>query len=109
MDRFSLLLVAYALQSRAGLHAILAVRADRVKSHRAAETTRLDFAPRGEVAQLVEHTAENRGVAGSIPALATHSSHTSHHSDRCERCLRSGLITRERDVGLERLAWAFGG
>ena len=27
--------------------------------------------PRGEVAQLVEHTAENRGVAGSIPALAT--------------------------------------
>jgi hypothetical protein len=27
--------------------------------------------PQGEVAQLVEHTAENRGVAGSIPALAT--------------------------------------
>jgi hypothetical protein len=26
--------------------------------------------PWGEVAQLVEHTAENRGVAGSIPALA---------------------------------------
>ena len=26
--------------------------------------------PRGEVAQLVEHTAENRGVAGSSPALA---------------------------------------
>jgi hypothetical protein len=25
---------------------------------------------RGEVAQSVEHTAENRGVAGSIPALA---------------------------------------
>jgi hypothetical protein len=25
----------------------------------------------GEVAQSVEHTAENRGVAGSIPALAT--------------------------------------
>src|SRR5207342_1245270 len=25
---------------------------------------------RGEVAQLVEHTAENRGVAGSNPALA---------------------------------------
>jgi hypothetical protein len=24
----------------------------------------------GEVAQSVEHTAENRGVAGSIPALA---------------------------------------
>ena len=31
-----------------------------------AQTARL----RGEVAQLVEHTAENRGVAGSIPALA---------------------------------------
>jgi hypothetical protein len=28
------------------------------------------LAPLGEVAQLVEHTAENRGVAGSIPALA---------------------------------------
>ena len=27
--------------------------------------------PPGEVAQLVEHTAENRGVAGSSPALAT--------------------------------------
>jgi hypothetical protein len=27
--------------------------------------------PSGEVAQLVEHTAENRGVAGSSPALAT--------------------------------------
>ena len=32
---------------------------------RAATLSRL-----GEVAQLVEHTAENRGVAGSIPALA---------------------------------------
>ena len=30
----------------------------------------LDFAAPGEVAQSVEHTAENRGVAGSIPALA---------------------------------------
>jgi hypothetical protein len=28
----------------------------------------------GEVAQSVEHTAENRGVAGSIPALATSAS-----------------------------------
>src|SRR5205085_3398382 len=32
----------------------------------------LPSARRGEVAQLVEHTTENRGVAGSIPALATH-------------------------------------
>ena len=32
---------------------------------------RLDFRRLGEVAQLVEHTAENRGVAGSSPALAT--------------------------------------
>ncbi len=31
---------------------------------------RLDSLTRGEVAQLVEHTAENRGVAGSSPALA---------------------------------------
>src|SRR5581483_12336094 len=30
----------------------------------------LDWPSRGEVAQLVEHTAENRGVAGSSPALA---------------------------------------
>src|SRR5262245_28131065 len=29
------------------------------------------LARQGEVAQSVEHTAENRGVAGSIPALAT--------------------------------------
>jgi hypothetical protein len=26
----------------------------------------------GQVAQSAEHAAENRGVAGSIPALATH-------------------------------------
>ena len=26
--------------------------------------------PRGEIAQLVEHTTENRGVLGSIPSLA---------------------------------------
>ena len=31
----------------------------------------LTAALRGEVAQLVEHSAENRGVAGSSPALAT--------------------------------------
>jgi hypothetical protein len=30
----------------------------------------LAFAPPGEVAQLVEHTTENRGVASSILALA---------------------------------------
>jgi predicted lactoylglutathione lyase len=30
--------------------------------------------PLGEVAQSVEHTAENRGVAGSIPALAIYHS-----------------------------------
>jgi hypothetical protein len=28
-------------------------------------------APPGEVAQLAEHAAENRGVGGSIPSLAT--------------------------------------
>ncbi len=31
----------------------------------------LHFPSPGEVAQLVEHAAENRGVAGSSPALAT--------------------------------------
>jgi hypothetical protein len=30
----------------------------------------LAFAPRGEVAQLVEHTTENRGVGSSILPLA---------------------------------------
>jgi hypothetical protein len=35
----------------------------------------LHFPGFGEVAQLVEHTAENRGVAGSIPALAIQSRH----------------------------------
>jgi hypothetical protein len=43
---------------------------------------------RGEVAQSVEHTAENRGVAGSIPALAI----------RC--VLGSVLRTLLSDVGL---------
>ena len=28
------------------------------------------FSGHGEVAQLVEHTTENRGVVGSIPTLA---------------------------------------
>jgi hypothetical protein len=31
----------------------------------------MPFRAPGEVAQLVEHTTENRGVAGSNPALAT--------------------------------------
>ena len=39
---------------------------------------RLDrMAALGEVAQLVEHATENRGVAGSIPALAIHAMDTS--------------------------------
>ena len=32
------------------------------------------MATSGQVAQSVEHRTENAGVAGSIPALATHSS-----------------------------------
>ena len=40
----------------------------RSRVHRENLTT---LSRRGEVAQLVEHTAENRGVAGSSPALAT--------------------------------------
>ena len=42
---------------------------DRLHATKANTDARLHFAA-GEVAQLVEHTAENRGVAGSIPALA---------------------------------------
>ena len=45
----------------------------RLAAARAPAARRLPakLSPRpGEVAQLVEHTAENRGVAGSIPALA---------------------------------------
>ena len=49
--------------------------AARQKAERCARSHMATRAPgcncRGEVAQLVEHTAENRGVAGSIPALAT--------------------------------------
>ena len=38
---------------------------------------------RGEVAQLVEHTAENRGVAGSSPALAIPSASPASRLRRC--------------------------
>src|SRR5437763_16978749 len=51
--------------------------------------SRLHFPPLGEVAQLVEHTAENRGVAGSIPALAT------SNPARFGR-VPNGLLTSER-------------
>ena len=54
--------------------------------------------PRGEVAQSVEHTAENRGVAGSIPALAIRPPRLSggHATKRT-----SGPVSprRERPVG----------
>ena len=40
---------------------------------------------RGEVAQLVEHTAENRGVAGSSPALAIHPCEARERSSWAER------------------------
>jgi hypothetical protein len=81
-----LLLVEYAPQSPAGIARDPPGSQDRVNLHlhharrgaaqlgadeRHDEGAWLDFAARGEVAQLVEHTAENRGVAGSIPALAT--------------------------------------
>ena len=45
-------------------------RASSQAAPASAITPRLPLPPRGEVAQLVEHTTENRGVAGSIPALA---------------------------------------
>ena len=44
---------------------------------------------RGEVAQLVEHTAENRGVAGSSPALAISSSRTRPQSGRAASATRA--------------------
>ncbi len=44
----------------------------------------------GEIAQLVEHTTENRGVLGSIPSLATHeSTATLHLSGRARSPPRS--------------------
>ena len=43
---------------------------ERTWQDQRAATQRYARSPRGEVAQLVEHTTENRGVAGSIPALA---------------------------------------
>jgi hypothetical protein len=45
-------------------------RAGTGKARTGCESASLHFGFRGEVAQLVEHTAENRGVAGSSPALA---------------------------------------
>src|SRR5215204_6654427 len=46
----------------------------------------LAFAPPGEVAQLVEHTTENRGVGGSTPPLAI---------NPCNRGLLTSLIRQE--------------
>jgi hypothetical protein len=48
--------------------------------------------PRGEVAQLVEHTTENRGVAGSIPALAIQDSSLNDRRRRSASGLASGSI-----------------
>ncbi len=45
--------------------------ARRVTTPERYRASRGTLSRRGEVAQLVEHTAENRGVAGSSPALAT--------------------------------------
>jgi hypothetical protein len=46
------------------------VRAKPAPTAKKMGTPGLHCGASGEVAQLVEHTAENRGVAGSIPALA---------------------------------------
>src|SRR6266851_2867879 len=57
----------------------------------------LDCGPPGEVAQLVEHTAENRGVAGSIPALATPKGFVKTATTRSEvwyDCAREGRTSR---------------
>jgi hypothetical protein len=48
----------------------------------------------GEVAQLVEHTAENRGVAGSIPALAIDIARSKRR--RNEPVGARGLLRRSR-------------
>ena len=60
-------------QARAGLGCLQ--RTFAARSHRPGRPSfargAATLGHRGEVAQLVEHTAENRGVAGSIPALAT--------------------------------------
>jgi hypothetical protein len=63
----------------------------------------------GEVAQLVEHTTENRGVAGSIPALAIASG--TRRSSGCRSRLGStlgqprGRIVRRTAVIESRRAW----
>jgi hypothetical protein len=46
-------------------------RYDHRLSRRAASVPLHERAPRGEVAQLVEHTTENRSVDSSILSLAT--------------------------------------
>ena len=58
----------------------------------------------GEVAQLVEHTAENRGVAGSSPALAIHAAvpvALATDGQRHAREARNRNRAVARDVGRE--------
>jgi hypothetical protein len=56
------------------------------------------LAAAGEVAQLVEHTTENRGVAGSIPALAICSAagRFEARSDHVEQMPRPGTGIDDR-------------
>jgi hypothetical protein len=54
------------------------------------------LAASGEVAQLVEHTAENRGVVGSSPTLAILCSASATASDRRRAARRGELKTRQR-------------
>ena len=63
----------------------------RPKATTAAATT---AARAGEVAQLVEHTAENRGVAGSSPALAIR--RTAGKKRRPDRCYRVANVSCRR-------------
>ncbi len=42
----------------------------RARAAASRQSVRASLTGRGEVAQLVEHTTENRGVGGSIPPLA---------------------------------------
>src|SRR4051812_42679874 len=69
---FSILLAAAWARQHAQERTAAARRSRDYNDYvRSALVTLEPASPCGEVAQLVEHTAENRGVAGSIPALAT--------------------------------------
>ena len=63
---------------RAACTSCCSPRSSSSRSTRSGRRHALAFGPAGEIAQLVEHTTENRGVPGSIPGLAISKAKISH-------------------------------